>query len=200
MSKINSESPLVKSVLALDEYLSELERVGAKINSMPLKSDFDREHMQKLMGRFAECGQGVAAEVTNLSTQLNEARARAEAVAQGVAARAESLNVVKSEESDKLEQFRMLGEKVKGLNVAMSALRRPEGETISTEERAQLTASLAEFDLQLEPLIEEAQSLRKSAQAAKLKSLEANADSLAQTLQAVRTKLRSLSPSPTLPN
>lgn len=194
MSKIESQSPLVQSVLALDEYLNELERVGAKINSMPLKSEFDLKHMQKLLARFAECGQGVAQEVTNLSTQLNEARARAESVAAGVASRAESLNLAKNDEADKMEQFRMLGDKVRELNQAMSVLRRPEGEVMTDEDRKQIAASLAEFDSQLDPLIEEAQNLRKAAQTSNMKSLESNADSLAQTLLAVRQKLRSLSP------
>src|SRR5206468_9618247 len=73
-------SPLVRSVLALDSYLSDLERVGTKINGTDMGCDFDGEYIQKLMTRFTECGKGISEEVTNLSTQLREAQARAEAV------------------------------------------------------------------------------------------------------------------------
>ena len=137
MEKTNKDqSPLVGSVLALDNYLSELERVGTKISTMNMKSEFDLEHMRKLMSRFAECGQGVSVEVTSLSSHLNEARARAEAVAKVVAERADILNERKSEQHDKLDQFRVLGEKVRELNTAMTSLRRPEGEVMTDEDRA----------------------------------------------------------------
>jgi len=86
-------SPLVRSVLALDSYLSDLERVGTKINGTDMGSDFDGEYIQKLMTRFTECGKGISEEVTNLSTQLREAQARAEAVAQGKSRQAELFNI-----------------------------------------------------------------------------------------------------------
>ena len=104
-NKAKQDSALVKSVLALDGHLSELERVGTKINSTDMTSDFDVEYIQKLMTRFAECGKGVSDEVSNLSTHLQEARARAEAVAQGVSGQAEVLNNRRSEQNEKLEKF-----------------------------------------------------------------------------------------------
>ena len=52
MSETNQDqSPLVKAVLALDSHLTELERLGAKINTMDLKSEFDFAHAQRLMGQ-----------------------------------------------------------------------------------------------------------------------------------------------------
>src|SRR5438128_9573312 len=119
-NKSKRDSPLVKSVLALDNYLTELERVGTRINSTDMTFDFDPEYIQKLMTRFAECGQGVSEEVTNLSTQLQEAQARAEAVAQGVSRQAELLNIRRNEQNEKLEQFRILGEKVRDMNSVIS--------------------------------------------------------------------------------
>src|SRR6267142_1231990 len=104
-NKIKRDSPLVKSVLALDNYLTELERVGTKINSTDMTSDFDVEYIQKLMTRFAECGQEVSEEVIRLSTQLHEAQARAEAVAQGVSRQAELFNHRRKEQNEQLEKF-----------------------------------------------------------------------------------------------
>src|SRR5262245_32358750 len=100
-NKAKRDSPLVQSVLALDNYLTELERVGSKINSTDMKSDIEVEYIQKLMSRFAECGQGVSEELAKLSGQLQEARTRAEAVAEGVSNQAVLLNDRRSEQNEK---------------------------------------------------------------------------------------------------
>jgi hypothetical protein len=194
-NKIKRDSPLVKSVLALDNHLAELERVGTKINSTDMTSDFDVEYIQKLMTRFAECGQGISEEVANLSTQLREAQARADAVAQGVSRQAELFNIRRNEQNEKLEEFRILAEKVRELNAVMGQFRRPHGDGLTDEDRAQLTSKIPDFEAQLALLIEELQNLRKSARNSRMKALEKSAESLAQTLEAVRKKLRDLSPS-----
>jgi hypothetical protein len=119
-NKSKRDSPLVKSVLALDNYLTELERVGTKINSTDMTADVDVEYIQKLMTRFAECGQGVSEEVTNLSTQLQEARARAEAVAQGVSGQAELLNNRRNEQNEKLERRISVSSEVRKVQAAFA--------------------------------------------------------------------------------
>ena len=194
-NKAKRDSPLVKSVLALDNYLAELERTGSKINSADMTSEVDVEFIQKLMTRFAECGQGISEEVTNLSAQLQEAQARAEAVAKGVSSQAALLNVRRNEQNEKLEQFRILGEKVRDLNTAISQFRPPHGDGMTAEDRAKLTSSIPAFEAQLTTLIEELQTLRESARNSRMRALEKNAESLVQTLQVVRKKLRELSPS-----
>jgi chromosome segregation ATPase len=194
-NKTKRDSPLVRSVHALDYYLTELERVGTKINSTDMTSAFDIEYVQKLMTRFAECGQRVSEELTNLSTQLHEARQRAEAVAQGVSAQAQLLTRRRNEQNEELEKFRILGEKVRDLNAAISQFRIPRTDDLTAEDRAKLTSNIPAFEAQLAVLIEELQDLQKSARNSRIKALEKNAESLAQTLQAVRKKLRDLSPS-----
>jgi predicted RNase H-like nuclease (RuvC/YqgF family) len=191
-NKAIQDSALVKSVLALDNYLSELERIGSKINSTDMTADFDVEYIQKLMTRFAECGNGVSEEVTNLSTHLQQARARAEAVAQGVSQQAELLNDRRREHNEKLEQFRILGEKVRDLNTAISEFRRPQGQDFTEEDREKLKANIPAFDAQLSQLIQELQAFRQSARSSRMRSLEKNAESLAQSLQAVQKKLSGL--------
>src|SRR5437868_3391735 len=133
-NKSKRESPLVKSVLALDNYLTELERVGTKINSTDMTSDFDIEFVHKLMTRFAECGQGISEEVTNLSQHLQEAQARAETIAQGVSQQAGKFKDRRKEQDAKLEEFRILGERVRELNTAIAEFRK-------TEDRAKIAAS-----------------------------------------------------------
>jgi hypothetical protein len=91
-NKDKRESSIVKAVLALDGYLTELERVGGKINSIDMNADFDGEYVQKLMTRFTECGHGVGTEISNLSREVQEAQSRAESVSQGVGRQAELFN------------------------------------------------------------------------------------------------------------
>ena len=185
---------MVKSVLALDEYLAELERVGAKINATDMTSGFDVEFIQKLMTRFAECGQGVAEEVAKLSTHLHEAQTRAQAVAQGVSQQAELLKARRTEQNEQLEEFQRLGDRVRDLTAAVSQFKRPAGHRLTDEERAALSSNIPGFEAQLTTLIGELQTLRKSARDSRMKALEKNAESLAQTLQAVRKKLSELKP------
>jgi chromosome segregation ATPase len=192
MSK--KDTPLIKSVIALDNYLAELERVGTKINGIDMTSDVDTEFVQKLMARFAECGEGVSREVTNLSTQLQESQLRAQAIAQGVSNQASRLNQRRSEENAKLEEFRLLGEKVRELNTAIGEFRRPKGGSFSDEDRAKLMSNIPHFETQMDALITELKDFSASARNARMKALEKNADSLAQTLQAARKKLRELNP------
>jgi len=191
-NKIKRDSPLVKCVLALDSYLAELERIGAKINSTDMTSDIDGEYVQKLMTRFTECGQGISEEVTNLSRQLQEAQARAESVAEAVSRQAELFKIRRNEEKEKLEQFRVLGEKVRELTAAISSFRPADGKHLSGEDRAKLRSNVPGLEAQLVSLIEELQNLRKSARDSRMKALVKNAESLAQTLEAVRKKLGDL--------
>src|SRR5204862_3945604 len=116
-----------------------------KINSTDMTSDFDVEYVQKLMARFAECGQGVAEQVTSLSRELQEAQARAEGVAQGVSRQAELFNIRRKEQDEKLEEFRILGEKVGELNAAMSQFRRPQRGGLTAEDRAKLKSTIPGF-------------------------------------------------------
>ncbi|OLC28792.1 MAG: hypothetical protein AUH28_18715 [Acidobacteria bacterium 13_1_40CM_56_16] len=191
-NKSKRDSPLVQSVLALDSYLSELERVGAKINGTDMSADFDGEYIQKLITRFTECGKGISEEVTNLSTQLREAQARAEAVAQGVSRQAELFNIRRNERNEKLEEFRVLGEKVRELTAAIGRFRPARGDRLTNEDRARLTSNVPGFEAQVAGLIGGLQNLQKSARDSRMKALEKNAESLAQTLQAVRKKLHEL--------
>jgi len=187
-----TKSLLVKSVLALDELLQELERVGNKINSMEMKTDFDVQHGQKLMVRFAECGEEMSKEILNLSQHLAEARARAEAIAAQVSERATQLGVRKDDEQEKLQKFLALSEKVRELSSEIKTIKPPEGKELTPEEKATVSQNLTSFLGRLNPLIEDARVLQAEAEAAKMKNLSRSAQSLTQTLHAVREKISSV--------
>lgn len=188
-SKLKNPSALVRAVLALDTHFSDLIRLGAKIESLDMESNFDFEQAQRCMDHFAKAGQGVSEEVVAMSQALNEARGQAEAAAQMVAARAELLQSRKNEVNAKMQEFRELGEKVRDLTVSLADLKRPEGEIVTEEDRARLAQRLSIVQLQIHPLIEKAQSLKKEAQTSKMKVLEQSADSLGQSLGAISQKL-----------
>ena len=176
--KTKRDSPLVQSVLALDHQLTELERIGGKINSTDMTADVDVDFVQKLMTRFAECGRSISEEVSNLSTHLQQAQSRAEAVAQVVSKQAELFKARRDEQMEKLEQFRALGEKVRELTETTGGLRN----------RSDIPA----FDAQLAVFIEKLEKLRESARSSRMKALEKNTQSLVQRLQSVRKKLSEL--------
>lgn len=187
---IKNPSALVETVLKLDSYLSEIHRLGEKIDAMELKSDFDFEQAQKLMNRFTECGQGVAEEVVQLSANLNEVRAKAEAAAQLVSAKAELLQARQNHHQKKMDDFRALGEKVRHLTLSLNDLKGSEGQDLSEQDRILVSMRLSDFQIQLQPLIDEALTLKKEAQNSKLKTLESGADSLVQSLSAISRRLQ----------
>lgn len=199
-TKIKNPSPLVEAVLKLDNYLAEIVRLGAKIEEMELKSDFDFEQVQRLMTHFAECGQGVTDEVMSLSKHLNEARALAETAAQTVSARAELLQARQEEHQKRMDDFRSLGERVRELTMSLNDLKQPEGAVLSEQEQAKVSMRLGEFQLQLEPLISEARHLKTEARNSKMKTLEQGAQSLEQSLTAIGSRLESFTKSGTAPH
>lgn len=195
MAKLEAvKSPLVQSVLALDDHFNALERLGEKIKELPLKSESDQDQMRKMLLRFAEHGQGVSDEVSRLSTNLVEARQRAEAVATEVGKRAEELSGMNATQQEVWDRFRALNEKVMSLNKGISTLKRPPDTELTDEDRIQIAGALKEFDSLFEPLIEESKIIRQEARDKNIKTLEGNADSLTQTLQSVREKIRVLNP------
>jgi chromosome segregation ATPase len=175
-NKARKDSPLVQSVLALDNHLTELERVGTKLNSTDMTADFDLDFIQKLMTRFAECGQGVSTEVANLSARLQEAQSRAESIAQGVGRQAELFAARRKEQNERMEEFRVLSDKVRDLNAGIGKFR----------------DDPAALETQLTSLLEDLDKLRLSARNSRMRSLEKHAESLGQALQAARKKLGKL--------
>lgn len=189
LNKIKDESALVQAVMALDSYFSDLDRISAKIESMDLKSEFEIEQTQKLLSRFAECGNGISEQVVAMSKALNEARAQAEAVARVVTARADHLQSLQETRQKKMDDFRSLGKKVRELTLSLNELKRPDDKVPIDEDKVKIAIILSEFEIQLQPLIEDAHNLLKVAQDSKMKVLEQGADSMRQSLLAIRERL-----------
>lgn len=186
---IKNPSPLVETVLKLDGYLSEIVRLGGKIDEMELKSDFDYEQLQRLMSRFTECGEGVAEEIVKFSHHLNESRARAEEAAGRASVKAEALQARQDHHREKMTQFQALGDRVRELNTSLSDLRGLDDQGVSVDEQAKIVGRLSDFEERLRPLIEEAKSLRQEAHMSRMKILEQGADSLVQSLTSISRRV-----------
>ncbi len=190
--KFKDASPLVKAVLTLDDHFQNLVRLSEKIEENDLKTDGDIEQARKLMGHFAQVGEGIAAGVAELSTRLNEARNAAEAAANKVSAKADIIQGRQGEEAQKAEVFRALAEKVGTLNQSLMAVKPVTGDVVTEEDRQKTMAAFNDIESRLQPLIDEANSLRDDAQKLKMKALEQQASSLAAHLVNVKEKIVSV--------
>ncbi|MBC7458199.1 MAG: hypothetical protein H7235_07980 [Bdellovibrionaceae bacterium] len=189
VKKNKDQSPLVQSVLSLDTHFESLKRLSGRIEEIELASEFDFNQARQLMKRFAESAQAVSTEIVELANLLNQARINAETTGKIVAAKAEQMQNRQNQENQKLNLFRTLTEKVSLINEALKSLKKEDGEEILEKDRENIKNKMAEINLQLQPLIEEAIHLKNEARISKMKVLEQNADSLSQSLIAVSQKL-----------
>lgn len=189
LNKLTEQSKLIKTVVSLDSNFSSLERLSERIGELELNTEFDQSQMRRLMLAFSESATAVSDEFVRLVQLIADAKVRSEEAAKIVAAQAELLQAKQNEEALKFEAFRKLTEKVNQLNEDLKVLQSTTGPENSDEEKKRLTQELAKFDMRLRPLIEEAQVIKKDAQASRLKGLEQNADALGQSLKAASSKL-----------
>src|SRR5262249_20278043 len=138
----------------------------------------------------AECGQHIAEEMTNFSTQLKEAQTRAQTVTANVSRQAALFKERVDDLNEKLEKFRLLGERVRGLNAVIGRFKPPQGDELTKEDREAMNSTIATLEAQLTGVIEELQELRNSARSSQIRSLEKEAESLAQSVRALQTKLK----------
>ena len=181
-NKNSKNSQLVQSVVALDEVFSNLKQLSTRIDGLNLKNQSDFDLAESLFGRFTEVGESVSLKIGGVATSLNDARAQAEAATAVVAQKAEQFRERKNEVAEKLNQFRLLGEKVTAVTSSLDGL-----------DRENMANRLSDIELQLRPLIDEAQQLKEIAQQMKIKILEQGADSMRQSLLAVSQKMISAS-------
>jgi hypothetical protein len=121
---------------------------------------------------------------------LQEAQTRAQAAARGVSTQAELFRKRRDEQNERIEKFGILGQKVRELNAAISEAGLARGNRLTDEEHGRLQSSVPVLEAQLASLIDELQDLRQSARSARMRTLERNAESLADTLQALHRKLQ----------
>lgn len=178
-----------QAALTLDSDFTELEQLSGQLERLDIDSDNGLERGRQLLGRFGECGSRIGEGVQGLATNLEASRARAEAAAGTVAVRAAMIQARVELSEAMLKKFSALGEMVRGVTVAMGTVKKLTSSELSYEDRTMLLKHLADLDTQLALLIAEARVLKDEARAVNLKTIERNADSLGQSLDAARRKL-----------
>ncbi len=189
LTSVQNSSAFGQAAFALDQDFLELDRLSAQIDRLEFESDTGFEKAQQLLTRFSECGTRIGTGVQALAQALENARKSAEKSAELVSARAQQLHERHLEREKMFERFRVLGESVRKLSGDVATLKRPSDLEPTAEEKALWPAKLQELETRFAPLIDEARKLQDDAQAAKLRTIEKNADSLGQSLSAARKKL-----------
>jgi hemerythrin superfamily protein len=186
---IKNPSSLVLALLQLDSHFNDLNGLAERIDEIDLKSNFDFEHGEKLITRFAEAGQSISEDIVQFVKVLNETREQAELAAQKVAVKADLLKSRKENIQDNMGRFHSLSEKVTELNNSLVQFQRPDGQALLPAEIEKMKQHLTTVSDQLQPLISEAQELKTIGYNLKLKALEQNSESLRQSLIAVSHKI-----------
>ncbi len=187
--KMSALSPFGLTALKLDGAFSEVERLGALIEHLPLESEFELERALKLLRQFMEQSEIITVGVVEFARNLEAARARAEQAAATVAEVARSVQKRQDEKNAIQEKFAKLGAKVQAVNSDLATMRKASGEEFSQEEKIRIPERLMILDSRLGEFLEEAKALRTEAGEAKLKDVERNAESLYGVLRSTRGRL-----------
>lgn len=188
MASINTNniSEFGNAALALDQDFGEFERLAHKIESLSIDSDSGFDQAQKLLVKIDECGKRIGTNMQLLSQKLEDARKATEEAAQAVSTRALAVQQRQKETQFMLERLRNLGETVKDITSKLTQVRQDTEPASEAERKTQLANRLPEFDGELALVVEDINKLMLDARTLRMKTLERNADSLRQSLQAAR--------------
>lgn len=190
--KTTDLSPFGQLALKLDQDFAGLERLAQQIERLDINTDNGLEHAIKLMGQFAQYGQGISEGIQHFAKALDESRARSEEAANLVAARAVEIQKRKEEHGLIEAKFNQLGAKVQVVNEGLMQMKRPTGEDLDPAARAEINEKLKEMDAHLGVFVEEAKNLKEEAESANMKKIGRDAESLHGTLLSARSKLSTI--------
>lgn len=186
-------SSLAQAALELEEAFAQFERLSGQLEEVAINSDAGLIQAQKILAKFGEYGEKIAANMQLLSTTLESARARAEKAAVLVTNKAALVQARKIETQAILDRFLQLKDMVAKVTAVIGELNQLKKNKTAQDEINLLQERLPELDTQLEILLEESRKIRQSAQDAHMNSLQKNAATLAQGVQAARRQLKEFS-------
>ena len=184
MDAINPKnlSPLVQAVLALDRDFQDLERLRENIEHSDLETESGLDRTRNLLKRFGESGTRLADNLQGFAKILGETRDQAEKSATVVAQRTQAFQARVESTEQIFIRFQGLVEKVRTLAAHAADV-----------DQASLSERCSDLNIQLGALIAEVQEFKDDARAANLKSVEKNAEALAQSMSASLRKLQNYS-------
>jgi hypothetical protein len=183
-----SQSPFAQAALDLDRDFTQFERLAREIERLSVNSDRGLERAGIMMGEIDAVRKRLETGMVALAKTLDDARERTEKAALTVSNRAQEIRERQLEAENMLTRYKTLGEMVKQITTALTQLRKPGAGEMTPEDQATLAKRLPEFNAQMDVVVNEARKLMDDAHQANMKTLERNADSLRQSLQAARNR------------
>ena len=185
-------SPFGVQALKLDEDFLELGRLCVKIERLNLESESDLDHAVKLLGEFARQGQAIAEDMQHFSKSLQEARERSEVAARSVEQRAQQV-LERQERRDRLQdRLIQLEQEIKAANDGLLGGRKGGNEALSEAEKAGIKAQFEQLQKRLADFIDPAQKIREEAAQLRFRRIERDAQSMLDSLVALRRKLETI--------
>lgn len=181
-------SPFLQSALTLDQRFNEILSMSQQLDEVNLDTEFGMNQARKILVKFGETGEKLGDAIQQLANGLNEAKEAAEQATQNIASRAQAIQARHDQNESIALRFRTLGDGMQSLSFHVAQLM-TEKKALSDEEKAALGGQVPQIVSQLGILLEEAVRIKADAKNANLKSLERDAGSLGQSIQAMRDKL-----------
>jgi chromosome segregation ATPase len=178
--------------MQLDAAFVEFERLARELEQLDIASDTGFDRARSLLSEVDGCRQKLESSMQAMAAELDAARGHSEKAAQAILGRALQVQDRQRDSEALLQRFQQLGGMVKQISDSVRELNvQPPGK-MSPKEQAELDERLPQFDEQMSALVDAARKLMDDARAANLKTLERNADTLRQSLQAARHRLNIL--------
>jgi methyl-accepting chemotaxis protein len=173
---------LVQAAGALEEQLRQLEALAAEAQRLPLTS---RKNVEKTTAKLQELGGFEERLGTRLRAVVEAVAALGEhqrAVLEALAARADELQRRRADLGTLLEEYQALGARAQELSAAAK-------EVAALPEASGARAALADVRVRVEELVGAAERVTRNADEQQFDDVSREADSLRQTLLAIRNRL-----------
>ena len=174
----------------LDYYFFEFDRRATEIEKMSIQTDRGLERALGLLDELDEWGKKIGEGLQSLTRSLEEVRHRAEQAAQKVTVRAEAVQARRSLSEGMAKRITQLGEMVREVTSGVEKIKPPKDTEMTAEEKTILAQSFEQFRDSLGILLDEATKLKQDAHDSHMELFERNADTLRQSLQSARHRLK----------
>ncbi|MBI1860673.1 MAG: hypothetical protein HYR96_07125 [Deltaproteobacteria bacterium] len=193
MEKRNqSLSPFAESALALDGELTQFEKLAAEMERLDLNSDKGMARAGTILTDINNCRTRLESTMNGVVTTLAEAQKR-NTQGEATVARNTELFIARKRDADRLmEKLKTIGESVRGLNKTVGEVKITSVETLTPDERVTIVDQINESTNPLDHLVNETSNLVEEARSLNMRLLERNADTLRQSLQSAKNRLKLL--------
>lgn len=186
-------SDFARAALALDVRFEEFCRLSQELQRVTIDSDSGLERARILLKDLNECREGFTPASQDMARALEDARQRTALAAQAIETQEQAVQQRISHVENMLTRYRLLGDTVRRVTTAVSELKYSPGHGLSQAEQTLLQSKMPELSQQMGIVVDEARKLMDEAREANMKTLERNADSLRQSVQASMHRFTQLS-------